>query len=69
MILRLVPGVLLSAMAAGQAASFGAMGDILGAYEVTGGAASVTVAVVLYAWLLRRTSRRAPLLPTRYSTA
>ncbi|UQA91960.1 MauE/DoxX family redox-associated membrane protein [Streptomyces halobius] len=61
MILRLVLGAVFAAMALGQLASFDAMGDILGAYGVTGGAASTVLAVVLIAgeavagvWFLAR---------------
>lgn len=49
MILRIVLGVLFLAMAAGQLASLGAMGDIISAYGLTGGAVSVALAVALIA--------------------
>lgn len=61
MILRLVLGALLTAMALGQLASFAAMPGILTAYSVAGGAASTVLAVVLIAaeatvgvWFLAR---------------
>lgn len=47
MILRIVLGVLFLAMAAGQLASLGALGDIVGAYGLTDGAVSVALAVAL----------------------
>ncbi|THA27200.1 hypothetical protein E4198_23395 [Streptomyces sp. RKND-216] len=66
MILRLVLGVLLVAMALGQLFSFGAMPDILSSYGVTGGAASTVLAVALVAaesaggvWFLVRPRSRA----------
>ncbi|MER5216863.1 MauE/DoxX family redox-associated membrane protein [Streptomyces sp. NPDC002838] len=66
MILRLVLGVLMAAMALGQLASFDAMPGILTAYGVTGGAASTALAVVLIAaeavvgvWFLARPRSKA----------
>lgn len=47
MILRIVLGVLFLAMAAGQLASLGAMGDIISVYGLTGGAVSVALAVAV----------------------
>ncbi|MFE9366051.1 MauE/DoxX family redox-associated membrane protein [Streptomyces sp. NPDC006978] len=47
MILRLVLGLLLAAMALGQAASFDAMPAILTAYGLTSGAVSTALAVAL----------------------
>ncbi|MGR8009504.1 MauE/DoxX family redox-associated membrane protein [Streptomyces hypolithicus] len=47
MILRLVLGALLSAMALGQLVSFPAMPDILTMYGLTSGAASTVLAVLL----------------------
>ncbi|MFE9237981.1 MauE/DoxX family redox-associated membrane protein [Streptomyces sp. NPDC007007] len=47
MILRLVLGLLLAAMALGQAASFDAMPAILTTYGLTSGAASTALAVAL----------------------
>ncbi|MFH9071375.1 MauE/DoxX family redox-associated membrane protein [Streptomyces alboflavus] len=59
MILRLILGALLVAMALGQLVSFGSMTAILDAYGVTSGTASTALAVVLIAgelvaglWLL-----------------
>lgn len=49
MILRLILGVLLVVMAAGQLASFDAMPGIIGAYGLTGAAASTALAVALIA--------------------
>lgn len=61
MILRLVLGALLAAMALGQLLSLHAMPDLLGAYGLTAVAASTALAMVLIAaqrvggaWLLAR---------------
>ncbi|MEV3933880.1 MULTISPECIES: MauE/DoxX family redox-associated membrane protein [unclassified Streptomyces] len=66
MILRLVLGLLLAAMALGQAASFDAMPAILTAYGLTSGAASAALAVALISteavtavWFLARPRSRA----------
>ncbi|WP_405929755.1 hypothetical protein OG554_35205 [Streptomyces griseus] len=66
MILRPVLGLLLAAMALGQAASFDAMPAILTAYGLTSGAASTVLAVALISieavtavWFLARPRSRA----------
>ncbi|MER7895051.1 MauE/DoxX family redox-associated membrane protein [Streptomyces sp. NPDC096046] len=66
MILRIVLGLLLAAMALGQLASFDAMPAILTAYGLTSGAASTALAVALIgaeavtaAWFLARPRSRA----------
>lgn len=66
MILRIILGVLFLAMAAGQLASLGAMGDIISAYGLTGGGVSVALTVALIAgeavagvWLTARPRSRA----------
>ncbi|MEV1088175.1 MauE/DoxX family redox-associated membrane protein [Streptomyces microflavus] len=66
MILRLVLGLLLAAMALGQAASFDAMPAILTAYGLTSGAVSTALAVALISaeavtalWFLARPRSRA----------
>ncbi|WP_435239266.1 MauE/DoxX family redox-associated membrane protein [Streptomyces sp. YPW6] len=66
MILRLVLGLLLAAMALGQAASFDAMPAILTTYGLTSGAASTALAVALISaeavtalWFLTRPRSRA----------
>ncbi|GAA4656952.1 hypothetical protein GCM10023347_03910 [Streptomyces chumphonensis] len=69
MVLRLVLGTVFTAMAVGQLASFGAMPEILAAYEVVEGGAATALAVTLIAgellcglwFLLRpRSSARTP---------
>ncbi|MBT2396956.1 MauE/DoxX family redox-associated membrane protein [Streptomyces sp. ISL-100] len=66
MILRLVLGALLTAMALGQLASFAAMPSIFTAYGLTSGAASTALAVMLIAaeaavgvWFLARPRSKA----------
>ncbi|MFE1734494.1 MauE/DoxX family redox-associated membrane protein [Streptomyces bacillaris] len=66
MILRLVLGLLLAAMALGQSASFDAMPAILTTYGLTSGAASTALAVALIStetvtavWFLARPRSRA----------
>ncbi len=66
MILRIVLGAVLAAMALGQLASFGAMSAILTTYGLTTGAASIALAIALISaeavtavWFLARPYSRA----------
>ncbi|MFW6692838.1 MauE/DoxX family redox-associated membrane protein [Streptomyces sp. MAR4 CNX-425] len=75
MVLRLVLGVIYTAMALGQLAAFGEMPEILGAYDVVHGAAARALAVLLIAgelgcgvWFLAR-PRSAALAPVAAYTA
>ncbi|MEV8310871.1 MauE/DoxX family redox-associated membrane protein [Streptomyces flavidovirens] len=75
MILRLVLGALLTAMALGQLASFTTMPSILTTYGLTSGAASTVLAVVLIAaegmagtWFLARPRSKAVVPVWMYTT-